>query len=202
MAKKQVVVIHGGDTFNSYEDYLSFLKSFEIYDIEYCKRKGWKNFLQDELGEEFEVISPEMPNRDNAKYVEWKIWFEKIIPLLDSEVILIGHSMGGIFLAKFLSENDFPKKIRATILVAAPYDEKDTDEALGDFNLPDSLEKFTGQSPQIILYHSKDDLVVPFVDFLKYKRGLPSSRGIIFENRGHFGEKEFPELIKEIKALY
>jgi hypothetical protein len=51
-----------------------------------------------------------MPNPMNARYNEWKILFKKIVLLLDDNVILIGHSLGAIFLVKYLSENKFPKK--------------------------------------------------------------------------------------------
>lgn len=52
---------------------------------------------------EFKVIKPEMPNKDMARYSAWKLWFEKHLPFLDSEkLIVIGHSLGAIFLIKYL----------------------------------------------------------------------------------------------------
>src|SRR3989344_3659970 len=104
--KTQIVVIHGGDTFDTYEQYLSFLKNYKI-DFERFRenKKDWKATLAEKLGENYEVISHSMPNKRNAKYIEWKIWFEKFIPFLNPEVILVGHSLGGAFLAKYFSEN-------------------------------------------------------------------------------------------------
>src|SRR4051812_10882369 len=107
--KKQVVVIHGGDTFGTYEEYIAFLKDFAIDSLEYFMKMGWKDTLQESLGGAYQVILPKMPNKINAKYVEWKVWFEKLLPLLNNEIILIGHSLGGTFLAKYLSENKLPK---------------------------------------------------------------------------------------------
>ena len=66
--KKQIVVIHGGDTFEKYEEFISFLKNFQI-DPDYFKKKGWKDAFQDKLGEDFEVIVFNMPNKTNAKYL-------------------------------------------------------------------------------------------------------------------------------------
>ena len=63
-----------------------------------------------------------MPLQDNAKYEEWKILFERYIPHLKDNVILMGNSLGGIFLAKYLSENKFPKKILSTYLTCPPFD--------------------------------------------------------------------------------
>ena len=121
--KKQVVVIHGGDTFQNYEEYLKFLRNFEI-DIERYKtdKEDWKRPLRRVLGENYEVILPVMPNKTNAQYKEWKIWMDKILPFLNDGVILVGHSLGGSFLAKYLSENPFPKRISGVFFVAAMYD--------------------------------------------------------------------------------
>ena len=196
--KKQVVVIHGGDTFETYEKYLDFLRSFEIDSLDYFTHKSWKSSLQEKLGAEFEVILPRMPNKINAKYLEWRIWFEKLVPLLNPEVILVGHSMGGIFLAKYLSENNFPKKILGTFLVSAPYDAETFEYTLVDFVLPADLKKFEEQGGKIYLYHSTDDDVVPFDNLEKYKKQLPSATARVFEDRGHFNQEDFPELVQDI----
>src|SRR4030043_1684983 len=102
--KQQVVIIHGGTSFDTYEDYLSFLKNQEISLEKLKVRNDWKYNLQEKLGENFEILMPQMPNKTNAHYKEWKIWLERIIPLFNENIILIGQSLGGIFLAKYLSE--------------------------------------------------------------------------------------------------
>ncbi|NTW27290.1 MAG: alpha/beta hydrolase [Candidatus Moranbacteria bacterium] len=198
--KKQVICIHGGDSYASYDEYLNFLKS-HILTIEQLKKIGWKNKLQENLGDEYDVILPQMPCKWNAKYAEWKIWFDKIIPFLQDNVILVGHSMGSIFLVKYLSENKIDRKITATILVSAPFDEKDTDEKLMDFNLPDSIEGFKEQAGKIFLIQSEDDPVVPFVDLEKYGKVIPDAEKVIFKDRGHFSGEEFPEIIELIKNI-
>lgn len=108
--KNQVIYIHGGDPHESNEDYILYLKNYAIDSLDYFKRKKWSSSLSSNLGDNFEVIAPEMPNKRNAKYYEWKIWFEKLFPFLKDNVILVGSSLGGIFLTKYLSENVFPKK--------------------------------------------------------------------------------------------
>ena len=102
--KKQILVIHGGDTFATQEEYLSFLRNYEI-NIERYKTNtdDWKPWLREVLGDEYEVILPAMPNKFNARFDEWKLWFEKITPFLNDEIVLIGHSLGGAFLARYLS---------------------------------------------------------------------------------------------------
>ncbi|MFA7319453.1 MAG: alpha/beta hydrolase [Parcubacteria group bacterium] len=195
---QQILVIHGGDSFDTYEDYLNFLKSYEITPDKFDKHvkggKRWKDGLQEKLGDKFDVLLPLMPCANNARYVEWKIWLEKFFPFLKGEVILIGHSLGGLFLAKYLSENDFPVSIKTVFLLAAPMME-------GNFKLPESLEKIEQQTKKIYLYHSENDPVVPFADVEKYAAKLPSAEKVIFEDKGHFIDEEFPEFVEKLKNL-
>ncbi|MDP1718922.1 MAG: alpha/beta hydrolase [bacterium] len=200
--KHQVLVIHGGDTFKTYEEYLEFLKAWQINPEDIRKqKKDWKDTLNEELGGDFEVILPKMPNKLNAKYLEWKIWLEKFIPYLESEIILIGHSLGGIFLAKYLSESKFPKKILATFLVSAPYDDKDYADSLADFQLPENLNLLSEQGGKIFLFHSQDDPYVPFSDLQKFQKGLNGATSKVFTDRGHFNQEKFPELVETIKSI-
>ncbi|KKT15251.1 MAG: hypothetical protein UW76_C0021G0006 [Parcubacteria group bacterium GW2011_GWF2_44_8b] len=197
--KKQVVVIHGGDTFETYEEYLNFLRGYEI-DIERYKsdKSDWKPWLRQGLGGGHEVILPIMPNKTNARFDEWKIWFEKFTPFLHDGAILIGHSLGGTFLAKYLSENRFPKKIKAVFLVGAVFSKDNDGFPLVSFTLPTNLNL---QTETIYLYHSKDDSVVPFSALEQYKKALPNAQIRIFEDRGHFNQEEFPELAQDILNL-
>ncbi len=204
---RQVVVIHGGDTFARYEDYLDFLKNFAV-DKSVFEKHGWKQSLGTELGSDYEVFKPEMPCKWNAKYLEWSLWFEKLIPLLSEEVIFIGHSLGGLFLAKYFSEHHYPKTISALMLVAAPYDMAETGESLADFNLPTSLELLAKQCQKIYLYHSQDDPVVPFQEMKKYQTALAATtpnkidvKTEILDQRGHCNQDRFPELVKDILSL-
>lgn len=202
--KKQVVVIHGGETFRSYKEYLSFLRKYQV-DIkklnDVLNKKRWKENLSKGLGKKFEVLAPQMPNKLNAKYLEWEIIFKKLIPAFRNGLILVGHSLGGIFLAKYLSENELPKKIKAVFLIAPPYDDKDSEYSLADFVLPKKLDKLQNQSGQLFIFHSKDDPVVPFADFGKYQKALPKAKVKIFKDRGHFDQERLPELEKAIKNL-
>ncbi|GMQ95254.1 MAG: alpha/beta fold hydrolase [Patescibacteria group bacterium] len=198
--KKQIIFIHGGETFDTYDGYIGYLNTTE-FDPDEFKPKRWKDSLGEDLGSDFQVIAPVMPSKYNSKYNEWKIWFEKTFPFLEDNVVLIGHSLGGIFVAKYLSENNFPKKISATYLIAAPFDNKDSECSLADFVLPQTLEKFEGQGGKIFIYQSKDDPVVPFVDLEKYAKSLPTAEMVVFKDKGHFIQEEFPELIQSILQL-
>src|SRR3970282_1495679 len=100
--KRQVVVIGGEESFDSYKDYLAYLKNVEVSLDKFKPQKDWKDTLSNKLGKNYEVLVLRMPNKTNARYREWKIWFERVIPFLRNGVILICHSLGGMFLAKYL----------------------------------------------------------------------------------------------------
>jgi predicted alpha/beta hydrolase family esterase len=196
---RQVVAIHGGHVSDTYEEYIAYLKGKEL-DFENLNQGDWKSRLQETLGEKYQVILPSMPCKQNPKYLEWKIWFEKFIPHIQDNAIFIGHSLGGIFLAKYFSEEKFPRQILATILVAAPFNTP-TNHPRADFNLLMPLDTFAAQSKQIILYQSKDDQIVPFTNVENYQSALPKARSEIFNDRGHFNQEQLPEIIETIKNL-
>lgn len=196
---KQVLVIHGGDAFETHEAYIENLKSAEL-SLERLEKKDWKSRLQETLGNDYNVILPRFPNAQNARYAEWKIWFEKIIPLLDEKVVFIGHSLGAIFLAKWLSENTYPKKIKAVFMVAAPYNTLDENPFV-DFNIERTLNGLPDQTENLFIYHSKDDMVVPFSAFERYSKELPKANTRAFDNYRHFNGGEFKEIVEDIRSL-
>ena len=197
--KYQVVYIHGGTTFSKQEDYLDFLKNRKII---INGEKKWKdNYLNNELGNDFQIIRPRMPLSENAKYNEWKINFERYIPYLDNHIILIGSSLGGIFLVKYLSENKFPKKILSVYLVGTPFDNTLIQEELvGGFDLGDDLSLIEENCPKITFFFSRDDNIIPLSHMDKYKEKIKNANFIILDNmNNHFQTSKFPEIVQNIK---
>ena len=142
-----------------------------------------------------------MPQSDDAKYEDWKINFERYFPYLRNNIILIGGSLGGIFLAKYLSENRFPKKILATYLICPPFDDTVIGEDLaGGFKLKSDLSLLEKNSKNLYLMFSKDDDSVPISHAEKYGKKLKNSKIIIYKSKsGHFKISKFPEIVEMIK---
>lgn len=196
--KTHVLTIGGGNSFPKREDVLEYLQEKEV-DLDYLRWGGdWKDNLQKELGDEYEVFNIKMPNRWSALYVEWKIWLEKILPLLNDNAILVGHSLGGTFLVKYLAEEEITKNILGTFIVAAPYDIKRNPH---EFELPDSLDLLGEQGGKVYFYHSTDDPVVNVAEIEKYREKLPDATYRVLEDRHHFIYETFPEIIEDIKKL-
>lgn len=199
--KPQILFIHGGMTFKNQKDYVNFLESRSI-SIE-PKVRWTEQYLDKKLGKDFEIIRPRMPLQDNAKYADWKIHFERHFPYLRNNITLIGSSLGGIFLAKYLSENTFPKKIKATFMICPPFDNTiEVEDLVGGFVLGKDLSLIEKNSKKTFLMFSKDDEVVPVSHAEKFRNKLNKSEIIIYESKnGHFKIPEFPEIIKIIKSL-
>lgn len=197
--KLQILIIHGGMTFKNKKDYLSYLKNRTI-SLE--KRSNWTHdYFDKEFGKKFEIIRPRMPLSDNAKYDEWKIHFERYFPYFKNNIILIGESLGGIFLAKYLSENKFPKKILSTYLVCPPFDNTLSGEDLvGGFKLKTDLSLIEKNSACPNLLFSRDDDTVPVAHAEKYRNKLETARIVVYKSKnGHFNISKFPEVVKMIK---
>ncbi len=198
-AKTQICFIHGGMTFKNRKDYLHYLQSRSISLKDGIRWNG--DYLDKKLGKRFDIIRPRMPLSENAHYEEWKIHFERIIPFLRKNVILIGLSLGGIFLAKYLSENKFPKKILSTYLICPPYDNSlEGEDLVGGFNLKSDLSMIENNSNNLYLLFSKDDDAGPVSHASKYQKKLKGAKIVIYKSKnGHFKISTFPELVKMIK---
>ena len=83
--KTQILIIHGGMTFKNKKDYINWLKTRKIR-IE--KKARWDaGYLEEKLGSNFQIIRPRMPQSDDAKYEEWKIYFERFLPYIKKGII-------------------------------------------------------------------------------------------------------------------
>jgi len=197
--KQHVVVVHGADSFLRYEEYINSLrKSAGWNSIEDFDRKDWKANLQQSLGDDYKVILPKMPNKHNARYLEWKIWMDGFFEQIDKNAIWVGHSMGAIFLAKYLIERG--GMYNKIILVAAPFEDFDG-ESLCDFNFDTKDFVKDLKAKKVILYHSTDDPVVPYSHSEMYRSLILNAELITLEERSHINQERFPEIIAGINSV-
>ncbi len=188
---KKLIFIHGGDSYKSSKEYKNAIENLKAKEFDPSENnKSWKEkFFKKMFKNGWIMYYPKMPCKDNAKYKEWKLVFEKYLKKLNRKSVLIGHSLGASFLLKYFSENP-GHKFKELHLIAP---------ALNVGNFTHNIKKFKNISEQfekIFIYHSKDDIVVPFEDSEKISRALPSAKFIIFEDRNHFFDERSPEVEK------
>lgn len=192
---KQVLIIHGGSSFSSYDEYLTNLRQSEITYERITYDRDWRDGLAEALPDA-DILTPTMPNAANAQFDEWSIKFEKIIPLLGDDVTLIGYSLGAMFLAKYLHSTPLDQPVKQLILLGAGYDEDVED--YGQFKVT-SATGIERSADEIHIMHSKDDFVVPYEALDKYARDVPTATIHRFIDKNHFLDEDFPELLELLK---
>ena len=155
------------------------------------------NFLKEEVGNEFEFINPEMPSPEFPQYKCWEPILKETIDKARDGVLLIGHSLGGSVLLKYLSENPCQINIEGLFLVAAPFWGA-KDWKVEEFQLKDEFANNLPYIPHIHIYHSHEDAVVPFHHALNYANHLPNVELKRYEDRGHFFEDGILELVEDL----
>ena len=199
--KKQLLHISGGTAFNEYEKFLKHLKESN-YDPFKEFPEAWttKDNLQKSLGDNWTVLRPVMPNKQNAKYDEWKIWFERQLEFVEDGFVLTGLSLGAMFLARYLSENKISVKPSKIFMIAGAAKPEELDgEDGGDFYATlEELKNITEQA-QTYLVHSKDDPVVPFDSLEIFAEYMTNATVLTYDDKGHFWYPECSELIGLIK---
>ncbi|WP_164670724.1 RBBP9/YdeN family alpha/beta hydrolase [Virgibacillus doumboii] len=158
-------------------------------------------YLQKNLGDKCNLLYPEMPDPEDPKYRPWKEQLEREIALLDNEVILIGHSLGAAVLLKYLSEEKFRPSISGLFLIASPYWGKDNDWQFEEFTLADNFTENLPKISQLVIYHSRNDEIVPFAHLEHYAKALPQAVTHVVEGADHAFSSGLPELVDDIKHM-
>jgi predicted alpha/beta hydrolase family esterase len=161
----------------------------------------WVDALEKTLSKQFEIIRPRMPRSENAHYDEWAIHFERFFSFFRDGAVLVGYSLGAVFLAKWLANNRFPKKISGVFLIAPPFDNTLSDEELTNgFVIRGNLSNISKQCDNVHLFFSENDDSVPIVHSEKFRKKLPEANFHIYSDKnGHFCVETFPELVRLIR---
>lgn len=188
---KRAILIHG---WNTKEEFFDMSRPTASND-------HWFPWLTKQLiVKDIHTVSLEMPNGFYPQYEVWKRELERFE--IDSDTTLVGHSCGGGFIVRWLSET--MTKVDKVILVA-PWlgigaSDDAFDQSFFDFEIDPRISSL---ADSFSVYVSSDDMqdVVDSVHVLREK--LPEVSYREFENKGHFtlkslGSEEFPELFEEL----
>lgn len=186
---KTAIIIHGKPP---KEEYLDLRENSP-------SNKHWIPWVQHQLNIKGVLTqTPEMPNPYEPVYEEWKLVFEQFN--IDNNTSLIGHSCGGGFLIRWLSEQ---KNIMVdNIILVAPWLDLEHHLKTNFFNFTiDS--NITDRAKKISIFYSTDDDDDILGSVNRIKNIIPSIYLKKFINHGHFtyGDMKtdkFPELVEEI----
>jgi predicted alpha/beta hydrolase family esterase len=170
--------------------------------------ENWFPWLKHELenvaGADCEVIVPKFPTPEGQNLANWRAIFAQYLRGLDSESILVGHSIASAFLLDVIERVEVP--IKAAFLVAAfakTLGAPEVDEINRTFvERSFAWDKIKANCNNFFIYYSDNDPYVPAdysIDIADKLAGVK----IKINGAGHFntnaGYNKFELLLEDIK---
>lgn len=157
---------------------------------------NWYQAVGQTLVDAFIIATPDLPNPDDGKMAEWLPALITLNP--DSNTYLVGHSLGGTLILRYLEQTQEP--IAGFFLVGAPVNDlarNDLHET-GFFERDFEWDKIKQNSNKRFTLASIDDPTVPFWQ-AEYIAKQVDAKLITFYDKGHFKQPDFPELVELLK---
>lgn len=186
---KNAIILHGKPGKEEYYD--SKTPSSSNY--------HWIPWLQKQLI--VHNIKADTPEAPYAYDPQWNLWCKEVERFeIGPETILVGHSAGGGFWFRWLSENK-NVKVGRVVLIAPSYglSKNWVGSDFFKYKIDPNLVKRTSG---LVIFYSDDDEQTTIDSVKKYVREVPGIDVHEFHGYGHFTHKdmktsEFPELLEE-----
>ncbi|MDP3696502.1 MAG: alpha/beta fold hydrolase [Candidatus Taylorbacteria bacterium] len=171
----------------------------------------WLKFNLEKEGHE--VVVPAMPEPDVPKVDAWLAKLREVIGL-DSDTILVGHSMGCQAILRYLESFPKPLKIKGVVFIA-PWIELDTETIKEEgeevvelarpwLETPIDFEKIRTHIRQAVAIFSDDDPFVPLSNRKLFEKEL-GAKTFVEHEKGHFSPadniSELPVALEEIQKM-
>lgn len=157
-------------------------------------------YLSHELGSNYRVTSPTMPLPDAPTYKNWERELAKRLSAHPPPKILVGHSLGGSVLLKYLSEHNQAIQAASLFVVAAPY-WGSQDWEVEEFVLREGFPRYLPSELNICFYQSQNDEVVPIEHLSHYAKAIPNAKVRSVQHGGHTFKDGLQALVDDIRAL-
>ena len=156
--------------------------------------------LDSELGRDYEIRYPLMPNEADPTYSAWSAILEEEFAGLHGGAIVIGHSIGGTMLINALAERRLKTRFGAIILIAAPFVGQGgwTSE---DIEPQQHLATRLPAGVPVLLYHGTKDDIAPVEHLDLYAKAIPSALVRRLKGRDHQLNNSLSEVADDIRAL-
>jgi predicted alpha/beta hydrolase family esterase len=155
--------------------------------------------LQQALGPGYDLHFPRMPGEADPDATSWKRKIASGLSHLSGKVVLVGHSLGGAMLLKYLAEEKVDAPIASLFLLAAPAWDGDR-WAFDDLRLPDDIAAKLARIPRVVFYHCRDDEVVPFAHLALHGARIPQAATCAIEHGGHQFGNDLSQLAADIRG--
>lgn len=170
---KRAIIVHCWNGFPEYAWYSSVKTALERAD--------------------FKVDVPEMSDTNAPKL---NLWLDKLVEVIgtpDSELFLVGHSVGAVTILRYLETLPENVVLGGVVLVAGFIDDIGYPELENFFDSPLDFERIRKKAKKFVFIHSDNDPYVPLKHGEVLKEKL-NGQLIIKEGMKHFAG---PEIYKE-----
>lgn len=183
---KKAILLHGWSDKSEYYD--SSLPS--------ASNHQWHPWLQKQLQlHDIDAQTPEVYMGWRLEYDDWRQAFERYQP--DENTMLVGHSCGGGFIVRWLTEN--PNVRVGKVVLVAPWlnpDNYEPDTKFFEFTIN---PRIVDQTQGLTIFESDNDMDTVKASVALLRDTLQDVEYKTFHNKGHFciedlGGNEFPEL--------
>lgn len=175
----------------------------EYYDPERpsASNAHWFPWLQNQLlARGIAAATPEMPLAYAPDYDVWRREFERFD--VDSGTILVGHSCGGGFLLRWLSEH--PEVLPDTVVLVAPWLDPHREDTTDFFAF--TIDPQLSSRTRLTVFASDDDIPSVTESVAMLRGAVPDLEYREFHRYGHFcredlGTDAFPELLDAVLPM-
>jgi predicted alpha/beta hydrolase family esterase len=158
-------------------------------------------YLKETLGERYHILDPLIEDPEAPTYEMWKTMFKEQFTAVMQPVILIGHSLGGSMLLKYLSEEQPEIRISGLFLIAIPQWSKEGWD-VASFALNENFEATLPPLGPVFFYQGTLDPIVPLNHLSFYKEHFKNALFWEAEVSDHAFAKGLPQLVDDIKKLH
>ena len=150
------------------------------------------------------VIVPQFPTPEGQSVAAWMASLDVYRPQINSNTILIGHSLGGLFMLRLLESLGAP--VAASVFVGAPIGVRPLSNYDRDSEFSQGFEfdwaKIRQNAGRVIVFHSDNDPYVSLSNGQELARELGVELTFV-PGAGHFstrtgGYTEFPLLLEKL----
>jgi hypothetical protein len=151
------------------------------------------------LGGGYEVRYPRMPDEADPGYARWSAAIRLEMAALEDGVV-VGHSVGGTILIGALAERPPERRLRAVMLIAAPFVGGDGWPG-GEFELPPDLGARLPHEVPVHVFHGLSDQTAPPSHADLYARAIPQAQLHRLPGRDHQLDNDLSEVAQVIRHL-
>ena len=156
--------------------------------------------LASELGRDYEIRYPLMPNEADPTYADWRTALEKEFDRLNEGAIVIGHSLGGAILIRALAECRLKSALTAVILIAAPFVGEGGWKSENNELRQDIAARLPVGVP-VLLFHGTKDEVAPVEHVDLYAETIPRALVRRLNGRDHQLNNDLSVVANDIRGL-